>query len=115
MDGKGLGDTIAATAGQELTIAGRALGRGDFGRLELVYNGKVVHRVAANESGGVHSATLNHRLLVSEPGWLALRIADDAARTNSASRCSPTPARSTSRWGTKPFFRKPWLATCWPK
>jgi hypothetical protein len=79
-DGKGLGDTIAVRAGQELRIAGRALGRADFGRLELVYNGKVIHTVAAGAVGGHHEAVLDWKLIPAEPGWIALRIPTGAGQ-----------------------------------
>ncbi len=77
-DGKTIGDTIQATAGQELRIVGRAIGRTDFRRVELVHDGRVVHAERASPQGGHFLAPIEHRLAVTEPGWLALRVPDDA-------------------------------------
>jgi hypothetical protein len=79
-DGQGVGETIAASAGQEVRITGRALGRGSFQRLELVHNGEVVHTVGAKRVGDHHEASLDFKLKVAEPGWIALRIPTDAAK-----------------------------------
>ncbi|MDX1947786.1 MAG: CehA/McbA family metallohydrolase [Pirellulaceae bacterium] len=76
--GKAIGETIAATGGEEIEISGRAIGRGNFRRLELIHNGQVIHAATATAADGTHAATLKHRLALSEPGWLALRIAGDA-------------------------------------
>ena len=77
-DGRGIGDTIDARVGQELRITGRAIGRNDFRRLELVHNGQVVRAEHAAARGGHFEAPIDHRLSVSEPGWIALRVPDDA-------------------------------------
>jgi hypothetical protein len=79
-EGKGLGETIAVRPGQELRLAGRALGRADFARLELVHNGKVIHTVAARPVDGHHEAALDFRLTPAEPGWIALRIPTGAGK-----------------------------------
>jgi hypothetical protein len=76
--GKTIGDTLAAIAGQEIAVTGRAVGRGNFSRVELVHNGVVVHSVPAQALAGHFVADLKYRLRVNEPGWLALRIAQDA-------------------------------------
>jgi hypothetical protein len=73
-DGKGIGDTIAVRSGREVRISGRALGRADFGRLELVHNGKVIDTAGAADVGGHHEAVLEWKLSPTEPGWIALRI-----------------------------------------
>jgi hypothetical protein len=79
-DGQGVGETIAANAGQGVRVTGRALGRGNFQRLELVHNGEVVQTVGAKRVGGHHEASLDFKLKVAEPGWIALRIPTDAAK-----------------------------------
>jgi hypothetical protein len=78
--GKAIGDTIEARPGQELRVTGRAKGRGNFRRLELIHNGKPVHSVDARAAFGHHEAVLDHRLTLTEPGWLALRIPEDAGK-----------------------------------
>jgi hypothetical protein len=72
--GKAVGDTIALSRPSKLPVAGSAKGRHDFGGLELVHDGKVVHRVAARPVDGHFEATLEFSLPVNESGWVALRI-----------------------------------------
>lgn len=68
------GDTLALAAGRSVRVRGRAMGRSDFIRLQLVYNGRVVHETSAHRSGGHHQAELNVDVPLTEPGWLALRV-----------------------------------------
>lgn len=77
----GLGDTLNLPSANRVTIVGRGFGRQDFGALELVFNGKVVHRVAATPEGGYYFADLRHGLEVREPGWFALRIPSGVGKT----------------------------------
>jgi hypothetical protein len=79
-DGQGVGETIAASTGQEVRISGQAVGRGNFQRLELVHNGEVIHSKGAKQVGGHHEAALDFKLKIAEPGWIALRIPTDAAK-----------------------------------
>ena len=79
-DGQGVGETIAASTGQEVRITGQAVGRGNFQRLELVHNGKVIHSEGAKQVGGHYEAALDFKLKIAEPGWIALRIPTDAAK-----------------------------------
>lgn len=69
-----LGDTLTLVAPNRVTFVGRGMGRLDFGGLELVYNGKVAHRVPATREGSYYAADLRHGLEIREPGWVALRI-----------------------------------------
>jgi hypothetical protein len=78
--GKQIGDTIAAAAGGEVRIVGEALSRNQFGRAELVHNGRVVHAVDARMSGGHYAADLEFTVRVAEPGWLALRVPRQAGQ-----------------------------------
>jgi hypothetical protein len=78
--GKRIGDTIDMAAGQEVRITGRAIGRGNFERLELVHNGAVIHTALAKSVGGHHESAVDFKLAITEPGWIALRIPTDAAR-----------------------------------
>jgi len=80
VDGKDIGETIAARAGQEVRIVGRAIGRSNFQKLELVHSGTVIHSAGAKAVGDHHEASLEFKLVVSEPGWIALRIPTDAAK-----------------------------------
>jgi len=74
LDGKSSGESLAAAADQPLRILGRAIGRNDFRQLEVVHNGKVIHAAPSRAFDGHYAATLDYRLRVSEPGWVALRI-----------------------------------------
>jgi hypothetical protein len=75
-----LGDTLTMPGPNLVTVVGRGMGRLDFGGLELVYNGRVVHRVKATSEGGYFYAEMRHALQVGQPGWFALRIPDDAGK-----------------------------------
>jgi hypothetical protein len=80
VNGKPIGETLAAAVGDELRIAGRALGRNDFRQVELIRNGRVIHSVAARQNDGHFAAELNHAVRVDGPGWLALRISQAAGQ-----------------------------------
>jgi hypothetical protein len=77
----GLGDTLKLSAPNSVTVVGRGFGRKNFGALELVYNGKVVHRVPAEQEEGYYFANMRHALEVREPGWFALRIPNGVGKT----------------------------------
>jgi hypothetical protein len=74
-DGHPVGSTLDLDAPAEVAIRGRALGRLDFQRIELVRNGEVVaHARSRGEGEGGHFvAELDQRLKVDAPCWLALR------------------------------------------
>jgi hypothetical protein len=78
--GSRIGDTIAAAAGDEIRIEGRAIGRNDFQRIELVHNGEVVLSAAAKKEGGHSAASLDYTLKIAGPGWISLRIPDNAGK-----------------------------------
>ena len=79
-NGKHLGETIPSSIGDELRIVGKAIGRNDFGKVELIHNGRVVHAVAAASKEDLFAANLEFKLQVSEPGWIALRIPASAGQ-----------------------------------
>lgn len=68
------GDTLALAAGRAVRVRARAMGRSDFIRLQLVYNGRVVHEAPARQSGFHHQAEMDVEVPLDEPGWLALRV-----------------------------------------
>lgn len=76
-----LGDTLTMVGPNQVTVVARGMGRLDFGGLELVYNGKVVHRVAAEAERGYFFADMRHGLEITEPGWFALRIPANVGKT----------------------------------
>lgn len=74
VNGQPLGATIdLAQSPQEVTIAARALGRVDFGRLELVQNGQVVASHSSRPAQGRFVAELSQQLSIDSPCWLAVR------------------------------------------
>ncbi len=79
---QGLGDTIRREAPGEVAVVGRALGRKAFQRIELVYNGEVVASAPSRAVEGHFEATINLRLRLDKPGWLALRLAPDEVGDN---------------------------------
>ena len=78
--GHRIGDTIAATTGQELKITARALGRADFHGLELIHNGKIIEHVHCDEHVGHFDSELQFSLTIDEPSWIALRIPLEAGK-----------------------------------
>jgi hypothetical protein len=74
----GLGDTLTLPAPNRVTFMAKAMGRVDFGSLEMVYNGKVVDQVVAKQEAGYYHADKHFRVEIDEPGWVALRIKPSA-------------------------------------
>jgi len=77
VQGTAPGSTIAVTPPGTLRIRGRALGRSDFIRLQVVHNGRVVQEAACRPAGRHYAAEIDFSLEVTEPGWLALRVAPE--------------------------------------
>ena len=78
VEDQSIGDTVSLKSPGEIKIEGRALGRVDFGHLELVQNGRVIDRIRSQPSEGHFSAKLRKRITVEEPGWMALRVSSQA-------------------------------------
>jgi hypothetical protein len=74
VDGKGLGEVISLPGPQTVKVSGRAVGRSDFGQLQLIRNGRVVGTTQAVDGGGHFEARLTTELRLDSPAWLALRI-----------------------------------------
>jgi hypothetical protein len=78
VNGSEPGGTIELAKPAELRIEATARGRLDFGRLELVQNGRVVESAPARAADGHFEAKLEIRDTASEPGWLATRTTTTA-------------------------------------
>ena len=78
VEDQAIGDTVSLKSPGEVGIEGRVSGRVDFGHLELVHNGQVVHRIPSRAKGEHFSAELKKEFRVDEPGWLALRVSGEA-------------------------------------
>jgi hypothetical protein len=72
--GQPIGGTVRLAKPGPLRCAGRAVGRVDFRRLELVRNGRVVATAPSRPRGGCFDAEIDREVEVGEPGWLALRV-----------------------------------------
>lgn len=74
--GQGIGEDVALGAPGAVKVTGRARGRVDFQRIELVRNGAVVASAESRADGGHYVADLApviRDLKISESCWLALR------------------------------------------
>jgi hypothetical protein len=73
VNGKPLGSQVPLPQPGDVRIHGRAIGRIDFKRIELVQNGRVVANAASTADQGHFVAMLDMKLRADEPSWLALR------------------------------------------
>jgi len=71
------GDVIRLALPQELNITSQAVGRSDFQKIEVIYNGRVVQSAPSQSVDGHFEAQITAPLLISEPGWVALRISSE--------------------------------------
>jgi hypothetical protein len=69
-----IGGTLALDSPGEVQVRGRAAGRQNFGKLQLVRNGRVIDETAAVPSGAHFEARLDRRIAIDGPCWLALRV-----------------------------------------
>lgn len=77
VDGHRPGDVIQLTQPRELEISARAVGRGDFEKIEVVHNGRVFSSQASRPEGKHFEAQTTFPLRIGEPGWIALRISSE--------------------------------------
>ena len=74
VEGKTMGTRLDLSGEQSVGVKARAIGRHDFGGLELILNGQKLETIMAQAVGKTFEAVLDTRVLVSEPSWLAARI-----------------------------------------
>jgi hypothetical protein len=77
IDGKRPGDVLDLEGPATVRVEVSAIGRQDFGKVQLIHNGRVIHEAGAKAKGPGFAASLTRELRVPEPGWLALRIETD--------------------------------------
>jgi hypothetical protein len=70
------GDVLSFAGPTRVPVYAKALGRNDFTRLELIYNGKVIRQASSVHVQDYYQAVLDTELLIEKPGWLATRISD---------------------------------------
>lgn len=68
------GGTVDLDAPGSVQVTGLAVGRSDFGRVELVRNGVVVRSVESRGANGSFEARMAEAVEVGKPCWLALRV-----------------------------------------
>jgi hypothetical protein len=69
-----IGGTLALDSPGEVRVRGRATGRQNFGKLQLVRNGRVIDETAAAPSGAHFEGRLDRTIAIDGPCWLALRV-----------------------------------------
>ncbi|MBI4663056.1 MAG: CehA/McbA family metallohydrolase [Verrucomicrobia bacterium] len=84
------GDTLRLSSPTNLAVFGRAKGRHNFNKLELVHNGKVVHAAASRAVDGHFEAAIDFNLEINEPSWLALRVPGGSMDSSGAVVVPPT-------------------------
>jgi hypothetical protein len=82
VDGRELGTTLDVADTHAATIVCKAVGRSNFGKLQLIHNGQVVEEIPAEAKDELFRAEKRIEFEITEPGWLALRVAPDKSRTN---------------------------------
>jgi hypothetical protein len=78
VDGHGPGDLVSLAQPRALPVSARAVGRADFQKMELVYNGRQVAAGRSRAVGGHYEASLKTAIRIDQPGWLAVRVTSDA-------------------------------------
>jgi hypothetical protein len=73
VDGQPLGSTIEVSQPRRLNLAGKAVGRVDFGRLEIIRNGRRIGTATSRKVGQHFACEFSLDVHVGEPTWFALR------------------------------------------
>ena len=73
VEGQGIGEDVALEQPGKVSVRGSAVGRIDFGRIELLRNGEVISTGKTQKKGDAYVAGVELDLDVTEPFWLALR------------------------------------------
>lgn len=90
VNGRRLGDTLDLKTPGKVKAAASAVGRLDFGQIELLRNGEVIKTSASRTADGHFAANLELDLAIDEPCWLALRTpAPSAPRDAEFQRKTP--------------------------
>jgi hypothetical protein len=71
-----VGEKIRSKDSPTVRLRGRGIGRHDFRSVEAIYNGNRVAMVEARRVDGHYEASLDEKITLDRPGWLALRIPD---------------------------------------
>jgi hypothetical protein len=93
VQGKGPGETVRLEGPGRVRVRGRAAGRVDFRRLELVRNGEADLMSEGGRVGGHFEASVEADLEISGPCWIALRTPPPPTKE------SPDPAFARNELG----------------
>ena len=78
IEGKDLGGTVELPSAREVSVKATASSRVGFEKMQLIQNGKVVSESESQPKDGLVEASLDHRIKIDEPSWLALRVSTQA-------------------------------------
>ncbi len=82
VNGQPIGATLKLNRRTTLKVKMSAVGRANFGGLELIHNGEVVATTATTVKNDAYTAEAVCELSIDEPSWVAVRISSDNSRTN---------------------------------
>lgn len=74
VDGRPVGATLTLAKPRSARVEVTGIGRQDFGQLQLIHNGKVIHTQAAQREGEAYRVRLVRDVHLQGPGWLAARV-----------------------------------------
>ncbi len=74
VDGRRPGAVISLDEPASVRVAGRAIGRNDFGRVEVIHDGAIASGRPSTKAAGRFEAALDMEIELERPGWIALRI-----------------------------------------
>ncbi len=77
-----VGDSIESASPATLTVRAHAKGRNDFGRIELVRNGRIVASAERARADGFFEASIQLDVKIDQSAWFALRVANPLQRTS---------------------------------
>ena len=77
-EGQEVGETVNLQSAREVKVNGKAIGRANFEKLQLIKNGKVIAEIGPQSREGHFEARLDRSVEIDEPSWLALRISTQA-------------------------------------
>ncbi len=96
VSGQPIGGTVDLKSPGDIRIRGRAIGRSDFKRVELIHNGGTIATAATEAAGGHFEARIDTTVRVSQPGWFALRTPPPSV-SGDAKRSRKTPLNLVGR------------------
>lgn len=73
VEGAQIGDRLEMQKPGEVTVTAHGIGRIDYQRLELVWNGRVIRQTPSRAVQGHFESDLKATVTIDQPGWIALR------------------------------------------